>query len=176
VSGGQSAGRKARQLWVAIIKRNFIMEDRTDTGRAPRVDYPRPPEVDRVDPSLTLEECVDRRAIISETLSEISAAVDNIKGQLESAEVAQLATGVSANPEWSRRANGALRYHTRAYQDHQRALGNLNRRAIQLGQSGGKQAGRKAFIRHAREILPPELYSSIWAKVDAELSGKERAA
>jgi hypothetical protein len=151
------------------------MEDRTDTGRAPRVDYQRPPEADRVDPDLTLDECIERRAVISEALSEISAAVDNIKGQLESAEVAQLTTGVSTNPEWSRRANGALRYHTRAYQDHQRALGNLNRRAVQLGQSGGKQADRKAFIRHARALLPPELYEAIWSKVKTELRGAERA-
>jgi hypothetical protein len=151
------------------------MEDKTDTGRAPRVDYQRPPEADRVDSNLSLEECVERRATISAAVSEIAESIDAIKGQLESAEVSQITTGVSTNLEWLRRATGALRYYTRRHQDHQRALGNLNRRAVQLGQSGGKQADRKAFIRHARALLPPELYEAIWSKVKTELRGAERA-
>jgi hypothetical protein len=145
-------------------------------GRPRRVDYPRPPETDRVDPELSLDQLNERRAIISEQLSEINHSIDSIKGQLESAEVSRITTGLPTNPEWFRRARSAQRYFKRQHQDHQRALGNLNRRAAQLGQSSGKQVDRKAFIRHAREILPPELYSSIWAKVDAELRGAERAA
>jgi hypothetical protein len=152
------------------------MENETDysAGRTRRVEYSRPLEADRVDPNLSLEELVERRAVISAQLSEMAESVDSIKGQLEAAE--QAATGVPTNPDWLRRANGALRYFARQHQDHQRALGNLNRRASQLGQTDAKQAGRKAFIRHARTLLPPETYGAIWSRVDAELSGTERVA
>jgi hypothetical protein len=150
------------------------MEDQDyPAGRTRRVEYPRPPETDRVDPNLSLDELVERRAVISAQLSEIAESVDSIKGQLEAAE--QAATGVPTNPDWFRRANGALRYFVRQHQDHQRALGNLNRRASQLGQTDSKQAGRKAFIRHARTLLPPETYGAIWSRVNAELGGAERA-
>jgi hypothetical protein len=150
-------------------------DDQTSDCRQRRPSFDRPPEADRVDPKLSLEECVERRATISAALSEIAESIESIKGQIESSQVSEEVTGVSANPEWSRRAVAALRYYTRQHQDHQRALGNLNRRAIQLGQSGGKQAGRKAFIRHARTLLPAETYDAIWSRVDAELRGAEGA-
>jgi hypothetical protein len=51
----------------------------------------------------------------------------------------------SEDPQWARRATGAQRYFSRQLQDHQRALGNLNRRAAQLGGGGGKQASKKLF-------------------------------
>jgi hypothetical protein len=146
------------------------------TGRTRRVEYPRPAETDRVDPKLSLDDLNERRAVISAALSERAEFTDSIKNQLEAAEVTQAATGVPTNPDWLRRANGAMRYFARQHQDHQRALGNLNRRASQLGQSSGKQADRKAFIRHARAVLPPETYDAIWARANAELRGADRAA
>jgi chromosome segregation ATPase len=155
------------------------MENETDyrAGRARRADFPRAPETDRVDPNLTLDQLNERRAIISEQLSEINHSIDSIKGQLEDAELTETRSGVPTNPDWLRRARSAQRYFKRQHQDHQRALGNLNRRAAQLGQSSNKQVNRKLFIWHARNILPPETYDAIWAKVEAELSGgAERAA
>jgi hypothetical protein len=126
------------------------MEDDQTSEYRRRPSFDRPPETDRVNTSLTLEECSERRAAISAGLSEIAESIDAIKNQLESSEVAQLTTGSCANPEWSKRAVGALRYYSRQHQDHQRALGNLNRRIAQLGQSGGKQADRKLFISTQR--------------------------
>src|ERR1700722_11787142 len=143
-------------------------EQATDTTRFRRVVYERPLEADKVDPGLSLEQLGERRAKISRLISEIAESFDSIRGQLESDRALE-------DPEWARRATGAQRYFSRQLQDHQRALGNLNRRAAQLG-GGGKQADRKLFIRHARKILAPETYNAIWAKVEAELSGAERAA
>jgi hypothetical protein len=139
-------------------------EQATDTTRFRRVVYERPPEADKVDPELSLEQLGERRAKISRLISEIAESFDSIRGQLES-------DRASEDPEWARRATGAQRFFSRQHQDHQRALGNLNRRIAQLGGGGGKQADRKAFIRHAREILPVETYDAIWDAAKRELRG-----
>jgi hypothetical protein len=152
------------------------MENETDyrNGRARRVDYIRPAEADKVDPNLTLEECVERRAVASETLSEITNSKDSIRSQLASAHATQKVTGIAPNPIWQARANGAMRYYSRQYKDHQRAIENLSRRIreIRCEFPGGID---REFVRHARTLLPPEIYGEIWAKVDAELPGAERA-
>src|SRR5580700_4085736 len=114
-------------------------EQAADTTRFRRVVYDRPPEADKVDPELSLEQLGERKAQISRLISEIAESFDSIRGQLES-------DRASEDPEWARRATGAQRYFSRQLQDHQRALGNLNRRAAQLGGGGGKQASKKLFI------------------------------
>jgi hypothetical protein len=144
-------------------------EQAADTTRFRRVVYDRPPEADKVDPELSLEQLGERKAQISRLISEIAESFDSIRGQLES-------DRASEDPEWARRATGAQRYFSRQLQDHQRALGNLNRRAAQLGGGGGKQASKKLFIKHARTLLPAETYDAIWSRVDAELRGAERAS
>jgi hypothetical protein len=139
-----------------------------------RPDFPRPPETDKVDQELTSDELNERRAVISEQLSEINHSIDSSKGQLDAAEITEKATGVITNPNWLIRCKSAQRYYARQHQDHQRALGNLNRRVAQLGQGGGKQVDKKLFIKWARRILPTETYDSIWARVEADLSSAER--
>jgi hypothetical protein len=153
------------------------MEDQTETSasRPRRADFPRPTETDKVDPNLSLDGLNERRALISWQLSEINHSIDSIKAQLEAAEITEKATGVPPNTDWYIRCRSAQRYFKRQHQDHQRALGNLNRRTAQLGQSSKKQVDKKLFIKHARRTLEPEVYSSIWAKVEAELSGAGHA-
>jgi hypothetical protein len=57
-----------------------IMDTDYPASRPRRVEYSRPPETDRVDPSLCLDELVERRAVISAALSEIAESTDSIKG------------------------------------------------------------------------------------------------
>jgi hypothetical protein len=45
-----------------------------------------------------------------------------------------------------------------------------------LAKAAAKQVDPKPFIRHARETFAPEVNSSIWNRIDAELSCAERAA
>ena len=120
-------------------------EQATDTTRFRRVVYERPLEADKVDPGLSLEQLGERRAKISRLISEIAESFDSIRGQLESDRALE-------DPEWARRATGAQRYFSRQLQDHQRALGNLNRRAAQLG-GGGKQSRSEAVHSPCAENL-----------------------
>ena len=53
------------------------MDDQpSDYRRYRRADFPRPPETDKVDPELTLDQLNERRAIISEQLSEINHSIE----------------------------------------------------------------------------------------------------
>lgn len=148
-------------------KEKTVDEDQTDfsNGRRPRIVYERPGEADIVNPKLTLEECLERRAYCSASLSEISACINSIKNQLDLAEVTQTRTGIPTNPIWKQRAAGALRYYGRQHQDYSRALGNLSRRIIKLENIADNKSRAQAFIRKARALLPKETYLGIWSRV-----------
>jgi hypothetical protein len=132
------------------------MEDEYYTGRQRRVVYKRPPETDKVNPDLSLEECIERRAEISRLMSEMAESIDSIKGQLDAAKL-----GTPTETVWIRRASGALRFYVRQHGDHQRAYWNINRRVLKLEQ----QDSARQFVRAAKTFLPKDTYSQIWALV-----------
>jgi hypothetical protein len=143
----------------------------TPSNDAKRAIYERPKEADVVDPNLTADELISIRAVVSERISEIGRSVDSIKSQLEAAKIKQAATGSHSEHVWRIRANDALRYQGRSYQDHCRALGNINRRIRQLNGSNGDEKNKsdeRTFVRHARAILPEETYMAIWSSVARE--------
>jgi hypothetical protein len=142
--------------------------DNTPSNGARRAIYERPKEADVVDPSITLDELISVKAVVSERISDIRRSVDSIKSQLESAKSRQAATGSYADHEWWIRANDALRHHGLSYQDHCRALGNINRRIKELSHERTittPVCRERAFIDHARAVLPKETYMEIWSRV-----------
>ena len=68
--------------------------DNTLSNEAKRTIYDRPKEADGVDQSLTLEECIEARSIVSMRVSEISRSVDSINCQLGKAKAEKFTTGI----------------------------------------------------------------------------------
>jgi hypothetical protein len=141
------------------------MEDQPIDWRTRRVNYDRPQETDIISDSMTLKECLERRAVLSRQLSEVASAVDCIRTQLESREIEQITTGVPTDMVWKRKATSALRYSSRSRDDHNRALKNLNSRIKFL--EFREDSRHMAFVEAASVILPPETISAIWAKAGA---------
>jgi hypothetical protein len=120
-----------------------------------KILFDRPPEADQVDPDLTLDHCIERRAEISRLLSQIAEVIDSIKGQLASPRPD------NSDPDWGSRAEAALKHYKRKHTDHERALVNLSRRVAMLE----REVVSQRFVRVAKELLPVESYRQIWAAV-----------
>ena len=143
-------------------------DDNTISNEDKRERYDRPKEADVVDQSLTLEECIEARSIVSPRVSEIGRSVDSIKVQIGRAKTEKFTTGIYSEAQWWRRASDALRHQSRSYQEHCRALSNLSRRIKELTHEKTVSAPacrERAFIDHARALLPKETYMEIWSRV-----------
>jgi hypothetical protein len=141
------------------------MEDEQIDWRTRRVNYDRPQETDSIDDSLTLQDCLERRAVLSRQLSAVASAVDCIRTQLENREIGQITTGVPTDMVWKRKATSALRFSSRSREDHNRALKNLNSRIKFL--ESRKDQRHLAFVESAKAVLPEPIFNSIWSRVDA---------
>jgi hypothetical protein len=119
-----------------------------------RVLFERPSEAGQVDPNLTLEQCIERRAEISRALSDIAEIVDTIGRQLA-------APRPDGDPAWASRAEAARKHYKRKSADHERAYLNLTQRVAMLDRDGVSHR----FVRAARDLLPLESYREIWAAV-----------
>jgi hypothetical protein len=125
-----------------------------DTENQRTVLFERPSDADRVDPNLSLEQCIERRAEISRALSDIAEIIDTISRQLA-------APRPDGDPEWPSRAEAARKHYKRKSADHERAYLNLTKRVAMLDRAGISQR----FVRAAKDLLPLESYRQIWAVV-----------
>jgi hypothetical protein len=84
-----------------IDARRFMR--RLAARRHKRRRFDRPAETDAIDDNLTLNQCLERRAVLSAQLSNIGDDIDAVRSQLESAEIEQITTGVPTNTAWKRK-------------------------------------------------------------------------
>jgi hypothetical protein len=125
----------------------------------------KPVEVEFVDPSLSADALIARRAIISLQLSDIDDSLSSIRTQISSAEDAEARLGIYRNPEWARRVHAAAKHFDRQRNEHLRALENLSRRIAYLEQA--EECRERAFVAVAERMLTVALVRELWARVDA---------
>jgi hypothetical protein len=139
------------------------MEDQPDKRWRPTPA--RPVEIEFVDPALSADALVARRAILSTQLADLAESIASIRTQLESSEAAEVTLGKYPDTEWVRRVHKAARHFGRQHGEHARAIENLSRRIVYLENT--EVSRERAFVEAARKLLPVESLRQIWARVEA---------
>jgi hypothetical protein len=139
------------------------MNDRPDKRWRPTPT--RPIEIDFVDPNMSADALVARRAIISLQMGDIADSIASIKTQIENSEAAESKLGVYRDAEWVRRVHAAQRHYGRQYAEHARAIDNISRRIAHL--ETVQTSREAAFLAAAEELLPTVSLREIWRRVEA---------
>jgi hypothetical protein len=103
---------------------------------------------------------------IQERMLRLDEALTEIRTQLDHAKARRINYGEHANPEWSARANSALRHKGRERQQLQNRLGELNRAVRAERKAQDDQNSERAFIRAAKAVLSEDMYRRIWQEVE----------
>jgi hypothetical protein len=125
----------------------------------------RPIEIDFVDPALSVDALVARRAILSLQMGDIADSIASIKTQIESSEAAETTLGSYRDAAWVRLVHAAQKHYERQHGEHCRAIENLSRRIAHLEHA--EMSLEKAFLAAAEELLPVETVRELWRRVDA---------
>jgi chromosome segregation ATPase len=96
-------------------------------------------------------------ATLNDELAEIDERRAAIKGQIEQAQATRQATGVYADSDWFRRANGALRHLGVERNEVAREIGEGNRSLRALN----NQLHRDSFHNAVRDVVDEETYRQI---------------
>jgi hypothetical protein len=125
----------------------------------------RPIEIEFVDPSLSIDALIARRAILSVQLADVADSVASIGTQIATAEAAEATGGPYRDAQWVRRVRSAQRHYERQHAEHTRALENISRRIAHL--ESAEESRDAAFVAAAQELLPVETVRELWRRVEA---------
>jgi hypothetical protein len=133
---------------------------------------PQQTPVFRIDPTWGLPELEEARAGVQAYMTALDEDIGSIKTQLELARVRAADEGVYTDGNWYARASAALRHKGRQRQAAQNHFGDLNRRIrAERNKLVEREEGR-AFVRAAKDVLSPEMYSKIWDEVRRQRMGE----
>jgi chromosome segregation ATPase len=101
-----------------------------------------------------------RLASLNDELADIDERRAAIKGQIEKAQADQQSTGKYADPDWFRRAKGALRHLGVERSDVCREIGEGNRRLRELNGS----LNRNTFYLAVRDVVDDVTWERVLAR------------